>query len=330
METIKNYLEGMFAGLPGSSEVLRAKNELYQMMEDKYNELIAEGKSDNEAVGIVISEFGNLNELAEDLGISEVKAEMKEIDYHMVGKEEAMDYLGAKRKHSLYLGLGVFLCIICVIGPIMSSFLPTLSGVIGVTAMFGSIAAGVVLIVFSNVLMHPYEHFMEVPSRLDYAADTMIREERERYVTTHALRLTAGILLCVLCWLPCVLADEIFSSVEVIADGMAPTCLFLAVGIGVFLIVQTNSENAAFNVLLSLNSDQPSDQPLKKKRDGRDVPDYKNPTIDVIMHVFWPTMTCIYLVWSFLTFSWWITWIIWPIAGVVFGALKTVFRDEEK
>ncbi len=31
------------------------------MMEDKYNELISEGKSDNAAIGIVISEFGNLD-----------------------------------------------------------------------------------------------------------------------------------------------------------------------------------------------------------------------------------------------------------------------------
>ena len=48
---------------------MRAKMELGQMMEDKYNELIAEGKMDNEATGIVISEFGNLEELAEELGI---------------------------------------------------------------------------------------------------------------------------------------------------------------------------------------------------------------------------------------------------------------------
>ena len=27
--------------------------------------------------------------------------------------------------------------------------------------------------------------------------------------------------------------------------------------------------------------------------------------------------TCLYLCISFLTFQWWITWIIWPIAGVV-------------
>ena len=59
MDAIKNYLDNMFANLPGTPSVLRAKSELGQMMEDKYTELIAEGKSENEAVGSVISEFGN-------------------------------------------------------------------------------------------------------------------------------------------------------------------------------------------------------------------------------------------------------------------------------
>ena len=68
METIKNYLENMFSHLPNTPEVQKAKYELYQMMEDKYNELISEGKADNEAIGIVISEFGNLDELADSLG----------------------------------------------------------------------------------------------------------------------------------------------------------------------------------------------------------------------------------------------------------------------
>ena len=44
METIKNYLEAMFAGMPNTAEVRKAKAELLQMMEDKYSELIAEGK----------------------------------------------------------------------------------------------------------------------------------------------------------------------------------------------------------------------------------------------------------------------------------------------
>ena len=76
METIKNYLETMFSTLPNTYEVQKAKKELAQMMEDKYTELINDGKTDNEAVGIVISEFGNLDELAEDLGI---KVEQRQI-----------------------------------------------------------------------------------------------------------------------------------------------------------------------------------------------------------------------------------------------------------
>ena len=63
METIREYLNNMFAGLPDTPEVHRAYDELAAMMEDKYTELIEEGCSENEAVGTVISEFGNLEEL---------------------------------------------------------------------------------------------------------------------------------------------------------------------------------------------------------------------------------------------------------------------------
>ena len=71
METIRNYLDTMFAGLPDTPEVRRAYEELAAMMEDKYTEMIAEGHSQNETVGTVISEFGNLEELAQTLGIEE-------------------------------------------------------------------------------------------------------------------------------------------------------------------------------------------------------------------------------------------------------------------
>ena len=45
---------------------MRAKAELMEMMEDKYEELMQEGMSEKEAVGTVISEFGDLDELAEE------------------------------------------------------------------------------------------------------------------------------------------------------------------------------------------------------------------------------------------------------------------------
>ena len=68
METIRDYLNNMFSKYPSTPEILRAKSELGQMMEDKYNELIAEGKNKNEAIGTVISEFGDVDELIADIG----------------------------------------------------------------------------------------------------------------------------------------------------------------------------------------------------------------------------------------------------------------------
>lgn len=78
MEAIREYLSNMFMNLPETPQVLRAKAELMEMMEDKYEELIAEGMSEKEAVGTVISEFGNLDELAVELGIGDFMKKEKE------------------------------------------------------------------------------------------------------------------------------------------------------------------------------------------------------------------------------------------------------------
>jgi len=68
METIKNYLDNMFANLSKTSEMLKLKNDIYSNMEEKYNEHKNDGKSENEATGIVISEFGNIDELIDEFG----------------------------------------------------------------------------------------------------------------------------------------------------------------------------------------------------------------------------------------------------------------------
>ena len=39
METIREYIESMFRNLPQTGKVLKAKQELLSMMEDKYEEL---------------------------------------------------------------------------------------------------------------------------------------------------------------------------------------------------------------------------------------------------------------------------------------------------
>lgn len=70
MEIIMAYLDTMFSPYPQTPRLLEAKAELRAMMEDAYTAAIAAGRSQNEAVGQVITEFGNLDELAPLLGIA--------------------------------------------------------------------------------------------------------------------------------------------------------------------------------------------------------------------------------------------------------------------
>lgn len=127
METIRNYLETMFANMPNTPEVKRAKDELLQMMEDKYNELIAEGVNENAAVGTVISEFGNLDELAEDLGlkkeVDEVNNRQENVNRRFVSMDEVKRYLSYRTKSAIFVSVGVMLCIISVIFPIIGGIL---------------------------------------------------------------------------------------------------------------------------------------------------------------------------------------------------------------
>ena len=115
MEAIKSYLENMFLHLPKTAEVMRAKEELAQMMEDKYSQLRSEGRTDNEAVGQVISEFGNLEELAETLGIPQevrdLEADTKDI---ALSDAEVERYLQVSKETGKRIALGVGLILLGV------------------------------------------------------------------------------------------------------------------------------------------------------------------------------------------------------------------------
>ena len=94
MDTIKTYLDNMFLNLPKTDEINTLKNDLLNNMEDKYNELKTQGKTENEAIGIVISEFGNIDELINEMGI---KIDEPDENSRILSMEEVRDYLNVKK-----------------------------------------------------------------------------------------------------------------------------------------------------------------------------------------------------------------------------------------
>ena len=339
MEAIKNYLDTMFANLPGTPGVLRAKEELWQMMEDKYTELISEGKSENEAVGSVISEFGNLSELAEALGLgAEVKAQTEAESVssdRVLGVDEAKDFIKMRRNQAIYLSLGVALCILSPICPIIvSELLDNAMGFLGAIGMFVIVMTGVGLMIYGNSLKRRWAYMKEEKCTLSMDATKYVTDEREHFEGSYVTELIIGICVCAAAWVPAAMIDEFVP----IGGSLGGVFFFLMVAIGVFLLRHANHNHRSYKKLLRLNkkgtmkanyrTDEPETvgevigEQVEKSVEKQEKAKYISPVAETFMDLYWPTVICLYLCASFITFKWGLTWVIWPIAGILHGVFS--------
>ena len=319
METIRNYLESMFATLPNTAEVLQAKYELGQMMEDKYTELLSEGKAENEAVGIVISEVGNLEEIAEALGIQNVLQKREQDPLDTVSMDEVRGFIQDSSRAGFLRGLGVLLCICCPVGTILAADNTDKAMAIGVALLFIAIAAGVGLFIYTSIYMSRWDKILKRRCRIDYGTASYVGEQKQSFRITRALMLTVGVILCIISVVPVSVMGLISASDGMTGYGAA--LIFVFVGIGVMLIIASSQRNGAYSTLLNLNAPGTVGGTYRNS-DGEEEVYYENKTVGAIMSVYWPTVTCIYLAVSFLTFAWGITWIIWPIAAIIETLIK--------
>ena len=321
METIRNYLETMFANMPNTPEVKKARAELLSMMEDKFNEMIADGVNENQAVGTVIAEFGNLDELAEDLGLTKELQETHEREEskprRFLRMEEVEEYLNVMKGNGLLIGIGVLLCITSVTWPILFEFLlrGQVGDGLGITGMFISIAVAVALFVFAGIRGNDWKFLDKELCQIDMSTADMVKGKKKAFKVPHAVMIAVAIMLFIL-WIPTAAID-----VDIVSN-----CLFYFVGAGVCMIIYASVVMGSYEKILKVN-----DSKTISGNYGKDEDDivYVNKFAEGVMEVYWPTITCIYLIISFVTMDWHITWIIWVIGAILRRLLNVVLAAEE-
>jgi len=75
MDQIKSYIDAVFAGMPNTKVVAEMKQDILESMQERYKELLSQGNNENEALGIVISQFGNIDEIKKELGMEDAEEE---------------------------------------------------------------------------------------------------------------------------------------------------------------------------------------------------------------------------------------------------------------
>ena len=91
--------------------------------------------------------------------------------------------------------------------------------------------------------------------------------------------------------------------------------LLAMVAVAVYLFVRVGMVQGSFQRLL-----EEGDYTREGKRAARSP----------IVPIYWCLATAVYLAWSFITMAWDRTWIVWPVAGVLFAAVVGIIRMTHK
>ena len=153
-EKIRKEVNTLFQNAPNTKRANDLKDEIISNAEDKYEDLIKQGKNEEEALQIVMKEIGNVDELIEELN--------KNNPIHTQYVEEA------RKKTGLIVSICVGLYILSVIACVVLDELGLPDFI--TASSFLSIAG-----VSTCVLIY---HFMTKPKYTKYE-DTMVEEFKE-------------------------------------------------------------------------------------------------------------------------------------------------------
>ena len=292
MEVIKTYLDNVFAGFAQTEQVRTLKTEMLASMEEKYHALLDEGKSEHEAAYSVIADFGSIDEIVAELGLETNQAEAKREEDNTISltREEAKAYLSQMKKSGAFIGLGVWIILCGVAAFLLTNLFP----------LFGAIALAMPLLIINGLKIEQYETYEKKVIRLDAVTKLEMEQRRIKFMKRFAVQLSACIAFILLS-VGLFLWGGITFGLEL---------MLIMIGFAIFLIVPIGIRFSAYDVLLNAG-----DYANKGK-----YPRYAR-MIGTIAAIYWPIVGAGYLLWSFLADAWHISWIIWPAAGGVFGAI---------
>lgn len=239
---------------------------------------------------------------------------------YKVSMEEANQFLQFTETERHRVATGVQLCIL---SPVLLIALAGLADnniwvitepfavAAGLLVLFLLVATAVYLFIVHGIRSEPFAHLREMPFEIAYGVSGLVKEQKMSFAPTYTSWLSIGIVLCTLSPLP-LLITAVKETPGYILTAMV-SLLLIIVSIGVRMIVQVAIMKGGFDVLL-----QKGDYTVAQKAESH--------VAEQVGRIYWGVVTAGYLTWSFLTNDWHITWIVWPIAGVLFAPFVAIVK----
>ncbi len=265
--------------------------------------------------------------LKEELGEPELAPAESAAPLRRVTMEQAADYLALRQAAAPKLALATLLCVLSPAALLLLAALSDRPGAaisenaaagIGLCVLLVLVAAAVAVFITCAAQVKAYAFLESEPFETAYGVTGMVRERRAAFAPRHTRGRVAGTVLCILSAVPLFIA--------VCLDGpdllyVGAVCLLLALaGVGSAVFVSGGVYWAAMDRLL-----EEGDYVRPRKR--------QNGVVGAVSAIYWLTATAAYLLWTFG--PWWDaqpqdTWILWAVAGVLYGAVMALVRGIRK
>ena len=237
---------------------------------------------------------------------------------------QASDYLALRRAAAPKMALATMLCVFSPIALIGLGGLSELSasavritegaaGGIGLCVLIVLVAIAVALFISCGNKAKEYDFLEKEPFETEYGVTGMVKERQKAFKPAYDRMNLTGTMLCILSVLP--LFAAAFSGWDFLAV-MAVCVLLALVGIGTYFFVYGGTVNGAMEKLLE-EGDYTRDEKSRKNITGP------------VSVIYWLVVTAIFVLYTFgpngngqPRYS----WIIWAVAGVLYGAVMAVIR----
>lgn len=249
----------------------------------------------------------------------------------VVSMQEAENYMNLVEQTSKKIALGVTMCIISPVLLILlcgladGSYLginERLAAGVGVIALLCIITVAVSFFVLNGMKLQKYEYIETEKVVIDEPTRAAVEKRKVGYEPKFREGIAFGVIICIVSVIPLVgnacLLPATDSGIENGSNG-----LLIILSVGLLLIMVS----VGVNILVRVSSVWGSYQKLLQEGDYTEAMKEENNAIDIWAGIYWCIVTAVYLVISFTgILGWGRSWIVWPVAGVAFGAVCGIIK----
>ncbi|MGL5440130.1 MAG: helix-turn-helix domain-containing protein [Filifactoraceae bacterium] len=304
---------------------LRKKNNLSQ--EELAEKLGVSRQSISKWEGALsIPDISKIMAMAQFFGVSTdylLKDEVEKLEYagdetvggKLVSLEDAKKFISAYRKDAFEEAIAVS-CFVLSIVPLI--IVKALSEEKFIDENIGN-AIGIILLLVLNVLgigilimkrsLYSFRYIKDGDFDLGFGVKGVINEEVDRVILKGKKFKALAMAFLIFSILP-LTVSQFFNASDLLTSELV-VLLLVMISIGIIILTIGKGEKEAYEVLLG-------------EKEIR-----KNSNNWAVGTVYWSIVTVIYLGWSFMTYDWGRTWIVWVIGALLAKPVNIIFGGAE-